>query len=164
MLKQELSSGWDGRPFGHNRQGPKSGAGLLCPFPWGRAGSPSNTVWHLDPSNRLATVHQRYKYDRHTGQRPRSIGRTFTCNGRPMNCQYHSRWGREMRPSKFRLQSQRVQCRMNVTGWRRRVFGSHECVDAWQLMTVLWMITIYKSSRRLGRLECLLHRSLGRSL
>jgi len=29
---QELSSSWDGRPFGHNRHGPKSG-GLLCPFP-----------------------------------------------------------------------------------------------------------------------------------
>jgi len=27
--KQELSSCWDGRPFGHNRHGPKSGEGLL---------------------------------------------------------------------------------------------------------------------------------------
>ena len=33
-----------GRPFGHNRHGLKSGE-LLCLFPWGGAGSPSNTVW-----------------------------------------------------------------------------------------------------------------------
>jgi len=31
---QELSSCWDGRPFAHNRHGPKNGRGLLCPFPW----------------------------------------------------------------------------------------------------------------------------------
>jgi len=30
-ILQELSSCWDGRPFGHNRHGPKSGDGLL----WG---------------------------------------------------------------------------------------------------------------------------------
>ena len=52
-----LSSSWDGRPFGHNRHGPKIG-GL---FPLGRGGgSPSNTMWpgprptslpwHLDPA------------------------------------------------------------------------------------------------------------------
>jgi len=29
----KLSSCWDGRPFGHNRHGPKSGR-LLCPIPW----------------------------------------------------------------------------------------------------------------------------------
>jgi len=45
---------------------------------------------HLDPSNRLATIHtpklQADKQDRQTGQaeqRFRSIGRTVTCNGRP---------------------------------------------------------------------------------
>ena len=48
-----------------------------------RAGSPSNTMWHglrpthaklhLDPSNRLATVHQRHRQDR---ERSDSIGRT----------------------------------------------------------------------------------------
>jgi len=43
IQKQELGSCWDGRPFGHNRHGLKSG-GLLCPFPWG-AGSPSNIMW-----------------------------------------------------------------------------------------------------------------------
>jgi len=31
---QELSSCWNGRPFGHNRHGPKSGEGLL----WGPLG------------------------------------------------------------------------------------------------------------------------------
>jgi len=51
--------------FGHNRHGPKIGAGGLCPF-LGKAGSPSNNVvraeaylhtkWHLDPSSRLATI------------------------------------------------------------------------------------------------------------
>ena len=39
---QELSSCIYGRPFGHNKHGPKSG-GLLCPFPWGAAVS-SNTL------------------------------------------------------------------------------------------------------------------------
>jgi len=28
-IRQELSSCWDGRPFGHNRHGPKSCDGLL---------------------------------------------------------------------------------------------------------------------------------------
>jgi len=42
QILQELSSCWDGRPFGHNRHGPKS-TGLLCPFR-GRAGSPCNTM------------------------------------------------------------------------------------------------------------------------
>jgi len=42
------------------------------------------TKWHLDPSNHLATIHQRY---RQTGQRSCSKGRTVTCNGRPkMDC------------------------------------------------------------------------------
>ena len=55
------------QPFGHNRHGPKIGG---CPF-WGRgAVSPSNSVagveaylcakFHLDPSNGLATIHQRF--------------------------------------------------------------------------------------------------------
>jgi len=35
--QQELSSCWDGRPFGHNRHEPKSG-GLLCAFPWRELG------------------------------------------------------------------------------------------------------------------------------
>ena len=63
---QELSTCWDGRPFGHNRHGTKSW-GLLCPFLWGEIGphltqcrlgrglSPSK--WHLDPSSHLATIH-----------------------------------------------------------------------------------------------------------
>ena len=80
------------QPFGPNRCGPKIGG--LCPF-WGRgAGSPPNTLWsgprptcmqsfmfHLDLSNRLATVHERYRQDRQTDrqtdrQRTDSIGRT----------------------------------------------------------------------------------------
>jgi len=34
QLQQELSSCWDGRPFGRDRHGPKSGEGLL----WGTLG------------------------------------------------------------------------------------------------------------------------------
>jgi len=37
-VKQELSSRWDGPPFGHNRDGLKCG-GLLCPFRKGRGSS-----------------------------------------------------------------------------------------------------------------------------
>ena len=78
-MQQELSSGWDGRLFDHNRHGPKSG-GTAVPLSWGGAGSPSNSVawaeaylytkWHLDPSYRLATVHvptcQTNRQDRQT--------------------------------------------------------------------------------------------------
>jgi len=40
---QELSSCWDGRPFGHNTNGPKIGGSRpLCPFPLGGAGP----IWH----------------------------------------------------------------------------------------------------------------------
>jgi len=57
------------QPFGRNRHGPKIGG--LCPFgEWG-AGSASSSVaraeaylhakFRFDPSNRLATVHQRYR-------------------------------------------------------------------------------------------------------
>jgi len=88
VYTHELSSCWDGGPFGHNTHGPKS-RGVLCPFPCGgEAGSPSNinvvradayhhTKWHVDPSNRLAT--------RQTGQRSHSIGQaqTVTYNGHP---------------------------------------------------------------------------------
>ena len=35
-----------------------------------------HTKFHLDPSNRLATIHQRYRQDRQTGQRSDSIERT----------------------------------------------------------------------------------------
>jgi len=51
------------------------------------------TMWHLDPSNHLAIIHQRYT-DRQTGQieqRSHSIGRTVTCNGRPKRLN-RSRW------------------------------------------------------------------------
>ena len=61
----------------------------LCPFRGGGAGSASNTMWpgrghlhakfHLDPSKRLTTIHQRH---RQTGQtitngRPKTLKRTF---------------------------------------------------------------------------------------
>ena len=38
IIWQEISSCWNGRPLGQNRNGPKSG-GLLCSFPWGELGS-----------------------------------------------------------------------------------------------------------------------------
>jgi len=40
--KQVLSSSGDGRPFGHNRHGPKIGG---CAPYGGEAGSPRNTMW-----------------------------------------------------------------------------------------------------------------------
>ena len=63
------------QPFGRNGYGPKIGG--LCHFGGGGAGSLSNTMWpgpkaylhakfHLDPSNRLATVHERHRQDRQT--------------------------------------------------------------------------------------------------
>jgi len=64
---------WSIQLFVHNRYGQKIWG--LCPFGGGRAGSTSNNVaraeaylrakFHLDPSNRLATIHQRH---RQTGQ------------------------------------------------------------------------------------------------
>jgi len=79
--QQELSSCWDGRPR-QRKVGRKLGAAAA-----GGAGSRSNTMstgprptsvppWHPDPSSRLATIHQRYRQDRQTGQRSDSIGRT----------------------------------------------------------------------------------------
>jgi len=61
---QVLISSSDGRPFGHNRHGPKFGG--LCPFWEGELdpdvtqcgvgrGLPC-TKWHLDPSSRLGTI------------------------------------------------------------------------------------------------------------
>ena len=46
LIRYLPSANWH-RPFGNNRHGPKSGGGLLCPFPRlsvGGAGSPSNAV------------------------------------------------------------------------------------------------------------------------
>jgi len=71
--------------FGYNRYEPKIGG--LCSFGVGGAGAwvPIQHIvsgaeaylhakFHLDPSNRLATVHERY---RQTGQRTNSTGRTL---------------------------------------------------------------------------------------
>ena len=64
-----------GRPFGHNRHGLKS-VRAAVPF-WGEKLGPHltqrrmayiRTKWHLDRSNRLATIHQRYRQDRQTGK------------------------------------------------------------------------------------------------
>ena len=65
---------WFIQPFCDNRYGPKLGGGL-CPFRGREMGPPltqcgpveayQHAKFHLDPSNRLATIHQRY---RQTGQ------------------------------------------------------------------------------------------------
>ena len=77
-----ISAGWeyietsrDGRPFGHNIHGPKSG-GCCAPLRGG-AGSPCNTmspggprrtsvpsgILILDPSNNLTSLYQCYRQD-----------------------------------------------------------------------------------------------------
>jgi len=90
--EQELTSCWDGRPFGPNRHGPKSG-GLLCPFPWGELGSNLTQCRlgrGLSPYQVASWSVQAYGHntptlqtDRQTGQRSHSTGRPITCNGRP---------------------------------------------------------------------------------
>jgi len=73
------------QPFGRNRYEPK--IGRLCPFgggelgPYltqcGRAEAYLHAKFHLDPSNCLATVHERHRQtDRQTEQRSDSIGQT----------------------------------------------------------------------------------------
>ena len=88
---QELSSCWDGRPFGHNRRGPKSGG--CCALFWG-AGSPSNIMWPRPRPTSIRsgvvirlTVWPQYtnvtdRQDRQTTVRYRRSNR-FT-NGRPI--------------------------------------------------------------------------------
>ena len=73
------------------------------PLSVGGAKSPSNTIslvsrlclhtkWHIESSNCLATMHQRYRQrDRQRGQRSHSIGRTVTYNGRlKITCRFTS--------------------------------------------------------------------------
>jgi len=60
------------QPFGRNRYGPKIWG--LCPFGEGehsvaRAEAYLLAKFHLDPSNRLATVHERHRQDRQTDRR-----------------------------------------------------------------------------------------------
>jgi len=65
------------QPFGHNRYGPKIRGGL-GPFGGGdldpikhnvaRAEAYLHTKFHLDPSNRLATIHQRHRLTGQTEQ------------------------------------------------------------------------------------------------
>ena len=77
------------QPFGHNRYGPKIGGcaplgeGDLGPHlaQSGQAEAYLRAKFHVDPSNRLVTVHQRYRGDRQDRQTaqttiPYSIGRT----------------------------------------------------------------------------------------
>ena len=70
--EQVLSSSRDGRPFGHNRHGPKTGG--QCPF-GGRSWVPTyhnvaraeayvSTKWRLDPPSRLATTNMGRKLGR----------------------------------------------------------------------------------------------------
>ena len=53
--------------------------GLLCPFPWRLGPFLHNVVWaeaylrtkwHFDPSNRLATIHQRFRQTNRTDNGP----------------------------------------------------------------------------------------------
>jgi len=64
------------QPFGHNGHGPKIGEGLRPLFAEGEL-VPCLTVlaylrtkWHLDPCNRLATRHQRYRQTDKTDDGP----------------------------------------------------------------------------------------------
>ena len=88
--EQELSSCWDGRPFGHNRHGPKSG-GCCAPFRGG-AGSPSNTRSLASSPTTVSSgilIHQTVwpQYTNVTDRADRrmasSLGQTVTCNGCP---------------------------------------------------------------------------------
>jgi len=63
------------QPFGRNRYGPKIGG--LCPFrgelgphltQCGRDEAYLHAKFHLDASNRLATVHERHRHADRTGQ------------------------------------------------------------------------------------------------
>ena len=65
------------RPMGRKLECPFRG-GELCPHLTlaTRAEAYLHTKFHVDPSNRLATIHQRYRHDRQTGQWSDSIGRT----------------------------------------------------------------------------------------
>ena len=77
--------------------GPKIGG--LCPFgeelgPYvtqcGQGRGLLHTKWRLDPSNRLATIHQRYtdRQTRQDRQRSDSIGRTVLRTVAPKEMQY----------------------------------------------------------------------------
>jgi len=78
---------WSIQPFGHNRYGPKIGGsatfwgrGSLVPIQHNvaRAEAYLYAKFHLDPSNHLATIHQRHRQtDSQDIQRSDSIGRTI---------------------------------------------------------------------------------------
>jgi len=64
------------QPFGRNRYGPKMGVGApsaegeMGPHltQCGQAEAYLRAKFHLDPSNRLATIHQRHRQNRQTEQ------------------------------------------------------------------------------------------------
>jgi len=104
-MEQQLSSCWDGRPFGHNRHGPRSGlwrgaavplsvGGKMGPIPSNRMSPgprptsvPSGTAsWFIQPFCYNMTTLQT---GQRAGQWARSIGRTVTCNGSPKTACYH---------------------------------------------------------------------------
>jgi len=72
----------------------------LCPFGGGEAGSPSNNVaraeayphakFHLDPSDRLATVHQCHRQET-TDNGPIAYGEPFYKKGRTKTADFMSR-------------------------------------------------------------------------
>ena len=76
-----------------------------------------HTKWHLDPSNRLATIHQRY---RQTGQRCRSIGRTVTC--RPKVNDYYS-IGQNIKLTYFKFPVEVCICYTGVSKFRKLVIS-----------------------------------------
>jgi len=98
---------WSIQPFGNSRHGPRiirtqaklapinfESGRVLCRFPWGagshltQCGAETHLYakFHLDPSNRLATIHQHHRQDRQDRtdrQRSDRIGRTVFTNNRP---------------------------------------------------------------------------------
>ena len=67
VSEQELSSCWDGRSFGHNSHGPKSG-GLLCPFLWGELGphlTQCRLGWSLPPYQVVSWSIQLFGHNTH---------------------------------------------------------------------------------------------------
>jgi len=97
-MLHNLSSRWDGRPFGHNRHGPKSGGTAAVPLSEGELGrhliqrglteAYLHTKWHPDPSNSLVTIHHRNRQTGQDRQPSDSIGRTvlqIRCNQQTIN-------------------------------------------------------------------------------
>jgi len=88
-LEQVLSSSWDGRPFGYNKYGPKIGGAVpfgegelgprLAQYCWGQGLPPCQfSSWSIQPFGyNTPTSQTDRQWDRQTGQRTDSIGRTI---------------------------------------------------------------------------------------